>query len=632
VGQVKEVTTSQNTALGKAAGHIFGLDGLRAFAVLAVVFYHLFPTLLPGGYIGVDIFFVVSGFLITTLLIGEQVKKGKINLKQFWIRRARRLLPALFITILIISSIVFFIRGDIMVGIGQQILGASTFSSNWMEVISGTNYFSNSTTHLFMNFWSLAVEEQFYLVWPFFVLLLVSIIKKPGIGMFVTALFSLASAGLMAWLFLHGVDQTRLYYGTDTHIFGLMLGAFVAFWSHSLTKGQAYRRHVQYFWVLRRTPRFVGIVGILALGGVSYLIATLSDRTPFTYLGGLFLASFLTALVLIATINRRGFLQKLFTWQPLEWIGSRSYGIYLWHWPLLVVLRYLLPATLPEWVLPCLVVPLTFSIAELSFRYVETPIRQYGFGAILKRAILHYHPETKNILRIRHRPRVAAVAICLAVVLTVIGVVNAPTKTSAQLNIEAGQRAIAAQKKLVASKPIAAKQPKAAPAPPLTGPIDGNNISAIGDSVMLASTVALQTKFPGIAIDAEVSRSLRDNGFDVIDALKASGQLRPIVVVALGTNGYYGTGSLDMLVDQLKGHTIILVTAHADREWIAPNNNDARAIASTHKNIALAEWDQAISSHPELLSSDGIHPFGDGDTIYADSIDTAIRHLPPPHN
>jgi peptidoglycan/LPS O-acetylase OafA/YrhL len=629
VGQVK-ITASQNTTPRKAAGHIFGLDGLRAFAVLAVVFYHLFPTLLPGGYIGVDIFFVISGFLITTLLIGEQAKTGRINLKQFWVRRARRLLPALFVTILVISSVVFFVRGDIMVSIGQQILGASTFSSNWIEVAAGTNYFSNNTTHLFMNFWSLAVEEQFYLVWPLFVLLLIGVIKRPTIGMFLTALFGLASAGLMAWLFLHSVDQTRLYYGTDTHIFGLMTGAFLAFWSHALTKGQPFRRQAQHFWFLRRVPWLVTIVGILALGGLSYLIATLSDQTPFTYTGGLFLASFLAAVVLISTISTPNLLQKLFTWQPLEWVGSRSYGIYLWHWPLLVIARYLLPGTAPWWILPCLLIPLTFTASELSFHFIETPIRRHGFRTILQRAIIHRRPAN-TILRIPHTPHVAALTICLAIILTVFSVINAPTKTSAQLNIEAGQKAIAEQKKHPATtKPITTQRPKAVPAPsPLTGPIDGNEISAIGDSVMLASTVALQTRFPGITIDAEVSRSLRDNGFDVIDALKASGQLRPIVVVALGTNGYYGTGSLDTLVDKLSGHKIVLVTAHADREWIAPNNNDARATASNHKNIAIAEWDQAISTHPDLLSGDGIHPFGEGDAIYADSIETAIRHLPP---
>lgn len=623
-----KITASKNTTPKKAAGHISGLDGLRALAVLAVVFYHLFPTLLPGGYIGVDIFFVISGFLITTLLIGEQRKAGRINLRQFWLRRARRILPALFITILLTSSVVFFIRGDIMVGIGQQILGASTFSSNWIEVAAGTNYFSGNVTHLFMNFWSLAVEEQFYLIWPFFVVLLVGVIKKPSVGMIITALLGLTSAGLMAWLFLQGVDQTRLYYGTDTHVFGLMIGAFIAFWSYAFTKKQPYRRHTQHFWVLRRRPRLAGGVGVLALGGLAYLIATLSDQTTFAYSGGLFLASILTAIVLIVTISMRRSLQKLFTNRVLEWIGSRSYGIYLWHWPLLVILRYLLPGAAP-WLLACLVIPLTFSIAELSFRFVETPVRRYGFRATLRRAITHHTYETKSMFHIPHRPHIATIALSLAVVFTVVGIINAPTKTAAQINIEAGQKAIAEQKKLpVATTPVANKQPKAPPAtPPPPLPIDGNAISAIGDSVMLASTPALQAKFPGIAINAEVSRSLRGDGFDVINTLKASDQLRPIVVIGLGTNGYYGTGTLDELINQLAGHKIILISAHADREWITPNNNDIYTIASKHKNIAIAEWDQVISPHPELLSSDGIHPFGEGDTMYADSIETAIQHL-----
>jgi len=593
--------------------------------------YHLFPKSLPGGYIGVDVFFVISGFLITTLLVGEHRQTGRISLKKFWLRRARRLLPALLATILTVSSIVFFVRGDIMVGIGQQIFGASTFSSNWIEVINGTNYFTNNATHLFMNFWSLAVEEQFYLLWPFVIVLLVEKIKKPHFGIIVTSLLALGSAGFMAYLFSKGASTTRVYYGTDTHVFGLMIGAFLAFWSHSQTAGQPARRFSQHFWKLRRTPVTTQTISVLALAGLIALLCTLSDQSPLAYTGGLFGASVLTAIVLVSTISMPGLLQKLFTAKSLEWIGTRSYGIYLWHWPLLVLLRFMVPSTIAGWVIPSSLLVLTFGIAGLSYRFVEMPIRQQGFRATFSRVAKRRRASVDIVTtRLHARPRFVVFVGSLAIILTATAVIDAPSKTAAQLNIEAGQKAIQQQANQPQSKPVIIQPPVPAvpsqTAPPLkVAPTDGTTITAVGDSVMLASALYLQEKFPGILINAEISRSLTRGGLETIDTLNASGQLRGTVIVALGTNGYYGTGKLDELIERLQGHNIILVTAHADREWTSPNNDNVHAAAQKNSNVSVAEWDQVISPHPDFLSSDGIHPNKDGNAIYADCIIQAMK-------
>ena len=598
--------------------HIPGLDGLRALAVLAVIFYHLFPLALPGGYIGVDIFFVISGFLITTLLIAEQTHTGSISLNTFWLRRARRLLPALFVTILVISSAVFFIRGDAMVGIGQQILGASTFSSNWVEIIVGTDYFSTTSAHLFMNFWSLAVEEQFYLLWPLAVLLLMGVIKKPRIGMVVTGLTALASAGLMAYLFYSGVSASRVYYGTDTHLFGLMIGAFLAFWSRSVTANQALRRLTQPFWNIRRRPIAAELIGAGSLVVLLVLIATLSDQSPAAYNGGLLLASAATATLLVVVVGKKGLLQKLFTIKLLEWIGIRSYGLYLWHWPLIVLLRQLLPGSSPVWLLPVSAIALTFGIAELSYRYLEMPIRQRGFSILFKTAIKRWQTTTSAAsMRTYMRPHSVTLIVLLALGLTTATVISAPTKTSAQLSVEKGQNAIREQ--ATESKRIVTINPTK------KTPLEGPHITAIGDSVMLASTPQLQETFPGILINAEISRSIRRGGLETISHLQSTDELRDIVIVALGTNGYFGDGNLDTLIAQLGKRKAILVTAHADREWTAPNNNDMVAAAKRYSNVVVAEWDTAISAHPDYLSDDGIHPTKEGEVIYADCIVRAYQ-------
>ncbi len=601
--------------------YISGLDGLRALAVLAVIIYHLAPHLLPGGYLGVDIFFVISGFLITTLLITEHARHQKIALREFWLRRARRLLPALLVTILAISSLTFFIRGDVLVGIGRQILGAATFSSNWVEVLNGTDYFASETPHLFKNFWSLAVEEQFYLLWPFMVLLLIAVVKKPRIGMAVTALLAAASAGWMAYRFAGGASATRVYYGADTHIFGLMIGACLAFWTRSMAANQPLRRLSQPFLKLRRFPKTVQLFGTLALGGLFVLFFALPNYAGFTYSGGLFLASLLTAVALVAAVSMPGALQKLLELRPLKWVGTRSYGIYLWHWPILVLLRYTLPHGTPWWVTPLSLFALTFAAAELSYRYLEMPVRRRGFRETFRRAVKRYTVKNGNVKRIQARPHTAALALFLAVILTGAAVLNAPTKTAAQLRIEEGQKAI--QKQAAIEKKEAKKKAEAAKK---RVPITGTAISAVGDSVMLGSAPYLQQAFPGITIDAVVSRSMTRGGLETLEKMQHAGTLRKNVVVALGTNGYYGTGMLERMIRELKGYNIVLVTAYGDREWIPPNNSDARKMAQKYQNVAVAQWDKAIAPHTELLGDDGIHPAtAAGDKIYASCIKTALK-------
>lgn len=620
-------------------GHrqIPALDGLRALAVIAVIGYHLFPQAIPGGYIGVDLFFVISGFLITTLLIAEHAKTGKIRLKDFWLRRARRLLPALLAVILVVGSIMFFVRGDVSVGLGRQLLGAATFSSNWMEVFAGTDYFNSTTPHLFLNFWSLGVEEQFYLLWPFIALFVIAGLKRPRLGMALTFLLGAGSAAWMAYLYTKGVSATRLYYGTDTHLFGLMTGAFLAFWARAHAPGHALRRLFRPFGTLQKYPKLTLTVMGMAMGGWLALLLTMKAGSSFAYLGGLLLATLLSAVLIVIGAGSRGVATKFFSLSPLEWVGKRSYGIYLWHWPLLVLIKLWLPHA-PMWTYGLILVPATFTIAALSYRFIEQPVRQAGLGATLKKALRRRQVTVDTVTtRVKRRPHIALAPICLALVLTVGAVITAPAKTSAQLRIEQGQQSLAKQqhkkektekkmtkksaKKQHASAAPASSKPSAKPAP-----ATGAGITAIGDSVMVASSPALQTRFPGILINAAVSRSMRMGGLETVETMKQNGELRKTVIVALGTNGYYGTGLLDQMIGELQGHNIILVTAHADREWTAPNNDDAHKAAAKYPNVVVAEWDQAIAPHPGFLSEDGIHPLGaEGDHIYTECIAQALK-------
>ncbi|MDX5400311.1 MAG: acyltransferase, partial [Actinomycetes bacterium] len=269
---------------------IRGLDGLRALAIVAVLVFHLRPASLTGGFLGVDVFFVVSGFLITTLLLREITARGRLNLPAFWKRRARRLVPALALVVVASVSAGLVIGQDLLVGIGRQTLGALTFSSNWLEIAAGSSYFASTSPQLFANFWSLAVEEQFYLFWPVLFALFLALLPTWRTRIAVALGVALASAGAMALLVVPGEDATRVYYGTDTHAFGLLLGVALAFaWAtESFLDSTAWRR-------------FSPLTGLISLAGLIALMVVLDENQAATFRGGLFAGSLLTA-VLIASL------------------------------------------------------------------------------------------------------------------------------------------------------------------------------------------------------------------------------------------------------------------------------------------------------------------------------------------
>jgi peptidoglycan/LPS O-acetylase OafA/YrhL len=627
-----------------ASARLPGLDGLRALAVIAVIAYHYVPAALPGGFIGVDVFFVISGFLITSLLIGSLGRRER--LRSFWMRRARRLLPALVVLVLACCTAALFIGRDVLAHIASQLVGALTFSSNWVYVALDQSYFAQGSPQLFRNLWSLAVEEQFYLVWPLIVLALVAWMPRHGRA---GVPFALAAASVvtMAVLYSPGADPSRVYYGTDTHFFGLALGATLAF---VLDRARRWDLYGQETAAERLTRRSAPVVGVLALAGLIVYAAFVHDRDAFNYDGGLTLVSVLTVALVWAATRPASALGAALDVRPLRAIGVRSYGLYLWHWPVFVLVGAVASTASvgsASWAVPPIALAISAAATVLSYRFVETPIRRSGFRTLVR-------PFTRTS---RARPALfgAACVACAALLVGVVGTsaaaVEGMSGTAAEQQVAAGRRAIEqAQHHTPTSSPAghaadaagapASSGPTSTPSPtpsasgpaassdssPVTAPAprDGSDITAIGDSVMLASAPALLRAFPGIAIDAVVSRSPRDAPA-LLQEKAADGTLRHTVIVGLGTNGYLGTGTLDRDLQAVgPGRRIVFVNIYADRPWLGEVNGDLGAFVASHQQTALADWHDAIAAHPGLLSPDGIHPGSEGGVLYAECVAAAL--------
>ena len=601
-----------------------GLDGLRGIAVALVVVFHFFPAVLPGGFIGVDVFFVISGFLITGLLITEWDDTSRLALGRFWKRRARRLVPPLIPLVLVLGTAAWLIGGDVLVGLGWQLFGAVTFGYNWVSIAGGLSYFSATAPELFRNLWSLAVEEQFYLVWPFALLGLLRV-RNGRLRLTLVAALALASAGWMG-LLVEPADPTRVYYGSDTHSFGLFTGAALALLlRRSGFPGGPAPRHAALL------GRWRARLGLAALAGLLAAALTLPDTGMATYRGGLLLVSLLSAVVIWAAVQGPRFGPALDT-GPLRYLGERSYGIYLWHWPVLVLAQAAWPAagaspTGPATVVTSSVVgvlaaALTLLAAGVSYRWLELPVRAVGVrGSIRRLRARTIHPRGRLVWL----GLFGVVALFLAAG-TTAALVTAPTQTSAQREIERGQEAVDAAEReaaRLASRPAAGA---------LGRPSPGDLITAVGDSVMLASAPELQAGFPGIVIDAAVSRGM-GAAPGILAALADAGALRPVVVVGLGTNGPIRPSQL-AAIRQVIGpeRELILVNAFAERDWTAGVNDDLARFAALHRTVELADWNAAIAAHTDVLAEDDIHPGPAGGRIYTDSIRAALVRLaaPPP--
>lgn len=618
-----------------------GLDGVRALAVLLVLVYHYWPQYLPGGMIGVDIFFVISGYLITALLLREGAYRGKVDLPKFWVRRLRRLVPALVLLVLVVSSLSLLVGPDARVGLGRQVLGAATYTSNWLLIWAGNDYFNQTSPELFTNLWSLAVEEQFYLFWPIVLVLAFMFLSSWRQRRVVPAALGLLSLALAAGLSWAGAGTARLYYGTDTHLFGLMLGVLLAFalpWSMYPPADSRLYTHMG--WGRGPLGLVRMVLGWVCLVLIFPLALILQEQNAALFMPWGLLASSLLGVGLVQALlpDLQGAgsrtLRGLLSLAPLRWVGQRSYGIYLWHWPLWVLAHYLLGPNMAPWLGFALIL-LTFVVAGLSYMYVEEPVRRLGFRAAAGaafRALLGPAPLAA---------RVWTGLSLLMLGLTSWAISAAPAMTQAQALVLAGADYAQKQKESqvppspsssgqasASAQPSAAASPSAqASASAAAGKVDAHQVSIIGDSVVLAASPALGEVLPGAQVDAEVSRN-SGHALPLVESQAKDGSLRKVLVLSVTANSTITTEQLDQVLEIIgPDRKLVLVTGvgPANLTWIAASNQVIKDFAAGHQGqVFVADWQAATAGHPEYLSPDGVHPVEAGSQAYAQVLKEAL--------
>ena len=356
--------------------HLPALDALRGLAVVGVLFFH--ADLLRGGYLGVDLFFVLSGFLITSLLLNEWHTNGGIALRGFWTRRGRRLFPALIAVLVFVALYAFVLAAPAeLTRVRADGIAAIFYVANWHSIVAGASYWDIfQTPSPLEHLWSLAIEEQFYLLWPVLVLVVLLVARGSARVLLVVSLVLAALSATAMWVLYDPADTSRAYLGTDTRgaaiLFGAALACVITCWG-----------------VLddHRLIRALDVVGLVALGGLALAWARLDGQSRFLYHGGFWLTE-LAVVVLIACAahSDRSLIARGLTWRPLIWCGLISYGLYLWHWPIYVVLS---PARvhLDGVALTALRLAVTFGVAIASYVYLEQPIRRHGLPAGLHPAV-----------------------------------------------------------------------------------------------------------------------------------------------------------------------------------------------------------------------------------------------------
>ena len=613
--------------MGKKRRYITGLDGIRAIAVIMVLAYHLKLALFKSGFLGVTVFFVLSGYLITGILISEVEEEGTIDLKNFWLRRIRRLVPAVMsmaVVIIFVSAVVnrvIFTKGC------KDFLASVLGFNNWWQIFNKVSYFEAvGVPSPFTHCWSLAIETQFYLIYPLIFLAVYKLAKGRGNGRAkrglliagVTLLLALISVILMAVLFNPQQDASRVYYGTDTRAFSLLFGALLAI-----------------LWEYRMVPRRLSASVNMVLGSVSFamlLVMTIAinGSSNFWYRGGQFVGTILTVLMVYAVSGRKTWLSRFLSHPVLKWIGDRSYSIYLWHYPIILLISKGIKAS---WWITLIEIVLSVVLAELSYRFIETPIRHGIIGEYLN--ILRSRPKSRQekkrqILVARRSLKVMAGTFVLTVSL-ILCMIFVPKKnaldTLQKREAKAKETGKMTEEQLAKQKANGSESDDTICTADLTDDeiLEGLNLLLIGDSIAVDVTDDFYEMFPNSVSDTKIGRitSLGKKVLDsYIDEKKWEGE--GVIFASLSNSPI--NGELEDIREKIgKDMPLFLTTVRIPHDTFEEESNSKiKKFVEENDHTYLIDWYAAREGHDEYFDADDTHLLSAGAKAYAKCIKVAV--------
>ena len=613
--------------MGKKRRYITGLDGIRAIAVIMVLAYHLKLALFKSGFLGVTVFFVLSGYLITGILISEVEEEGTIDLKNFWLRRIRRLVPAVMsmaVVIIFVSTVVnrvIFTKGC------KDFLASVLGFNNWWQIFNKVSYFEAAgVPSPFTHCWSLAIETQFYLIYPLILLGIYKLVKSRGEGrakrglLFagVTLLLALISVILMIVLFDPQQDASRVYYGTDTRAFSLLFGALLAI-----------------LWEYRMVPRRLSASVNMVLGSVSFAVLlvmtiAINGSSNFWYRGGQFFGTILTVLMVYAVSGRKTWLSRFLSNPVLKWIGDRSYSIYLWHYPIILLISKGIKAS---WWITLIEIVLSVVLAELSYRFIETPIRHGIIGEYLN--ILRSRPksrqEKKRQIQVARRSLKVMAGTFVLTVSLILCMIFVPKKnaldTLQKREAKAKETGKMTEEQLAKQKANGSESEDTICTADLTDDeiLEGLNLLLIGDSIAVDVTDDFYEIFPNSVSDTKIGR-ITSLGKQVLDSYIDEKKWEGEGVIFASLSNSPINGELEDIREKIgKDMPLFLTTVRIPHDTFEEESNSKiKKFVEENNHTYLIDWYAASEGHDEYFDADDTHLLPAGAKAYAKCIKEAV--------
>lgn len=613
--------------MGKKRRYITGLDGIRAIAVIMVLAYHLKLALFKSGFLGVTVFFVLSGYLITGILISEVEEEGTIDLKNFWLRRIRRLVPAVMsmaVVIIFVSAVVnriIFTKGC------KDFLASVLGFNNWWQIFNKVSYFEAAgVPSPFTHCWSLAIETQFYLIYPLILLGIYKLVKSRGEGranrglLFagVTLLLALISVILMIVLFDPQQDASRVYYGTDTRAFSLLFGALLAI-----------------LWEYRMVPRRLSASVNMFLGSVSFAVLlvmtiAINGSSNFWYRGGQFFGTILTVLMVYAVSGRKTWLSRFLSNPVLKWMGDRSYSIYLWHYPIILLISKGIKAS---WWITLIEIVLSVVLAELSYRFIETPIRHGIIGEYLN--ILRSRPksrqEKKRQIQVARRSLKVMAGTFVLTVSLILCMIFVPKKnaldTLQKREAKAKETGKMTEEQLAKQKANGSESEDTICTADLTDDeiLEGLNLLLIGDSIAVDVTDDFYEIFPNSVSDTKIGR-ITSLGKQVLDSYIDEKKWEGEGVIFASLSNSPINGELEDIREKIgKDMPLFLTTVRIPHDTFEEESNSKiKKFVEENDHTYLIDWYAASEGHDEYFDADDTHLLSAGAKAYAKCIKEAV--------